>query len=155
MRFIQKITAKMEKQLWADDPNRDILRPSVSRTAISAVKMAALLAIADGRTEFTTDDMLVALWHCEDLLANLYYIAGQVASSDHSKQLSALFDYVLAHGQDVKSGLIFRAMSDRFGLDVLTVERYRDELRAHGRLSFVEKGRKHEWVATAIESKGE
>jgi hypothetical protein len=53
----------------------------------------------------------------------------------------------------VKSSTIFKAMSERFGLTVLDVERYRDELRAQGRLSFVATGQKHEWKANAIEAK--
>jgi hypothetical protein len=149
--FFQKLTARLEKQLWADDPNRDILRPSVTRTMIAAAKMAALLAISDGRTSFTKDDLLVALWHCEALLGNLYYIAGQVSMSDHAKQLDGLYNYILAHGEDTKSQNIFKAMSDKFSLDVITVERYRDELRAQGRIRFAMTGQKHAWVATAIE----
>jgi hypothetical protein len=42
-------------------------------------------------------------------------------------------------------------MSDRFSIDVATVERYRDELRAQGRIKFVMTGQKHGWTATAIE----
>lgn len=153
--FFRKVTAKLEKRLFAGDPNIDILRPSISRTVITAAKFAALLALSDNRVSFTKDDLLIALWHCEELLGNLYYMAGQVASSDHAKQLDAVYDYVVAHGPDCKSDQIFRAMSNRHGMDVLTVERYRDELRAHNRVSFVANGQKHGWVATAIESKGE
>lgn len=151
-KFLKEKTGHLEFTLWTDDPNRDILKPSLRRTLITVAKMAALVAISDGRMSFGKDDILVALLHTEELLRNLHYIAGQVASSDHAKQLDALYDFVLAHGQDVKSSLIFKAMSDRFGLSVLDVERYRDELRAHNRLSFVPQGGKHAWVATAIET---
>ncbi len=153
--YVQQATAKMEKRLWAGDANYDILRPSLTRHAIAAVKMAALLAIADGRFTFTKLDVMAALYQCEQILPNLYHVAGLVSASDHSKMLTALYDYVLAHGQDVKSGLIFRHMSDKLGLSVLDVERIRDELRAQGRLSFVKDGLPHAWVATAIEPKGE
>lgn len=149
--FLERKTGSLEFKLWSGDPNQDILKPSLRRTNITAAKMAALLAISDGRLTFGIDDILVALWHCEEVLANLYYIASQVASSDHAKQLDALYDYVLAHGEDVKSSLIFKHMSDRLGLSVLDVERYRDELRAQGRLRYVERGGRHNWVATAIE----
>lgn len=149
--FLKRKTGNLEYTLWAGDPNLDILKPSLRRTFITVAKMAALLAISEGRLTFTKDDLLVALLHCEELLANLYFIAGQVASSDHAKQLDALYGYILSRGQDVKSSVIFRAMSDKWGLTVMDVERYRDELRAHGRLSYVERGGKHNWLATAIE----
>lgn len=153
--YMQKVTARLEKTLWQGDPNIDILRPSLTRTNITVAKFAALLALSDGRFTFTKDDVLVALWQCEELLGNLYYIAARVSSSDHSKQLDAILDYVLAHGPDCKSERIFRFMSDRYGLDVLTVERYRDELRAQNRISFVATGAKHSWVANAVEPRGE
>lgn len=153
--FLKAKTGYLEYTLWADDPNRDILRPSLRRTNITVAKMAALLAISEGRHTFTKDDLLVALLHCEKLLANLHYMASQVASSEHSKQLNGLYEYILAHGPDAKSERIFRAMSERHGLDVLTVERYRDELRAQGRVSYVATGAKHAWAATAIEQKDE
>lgn len=149
--YFRKATAKIEKRLFAGDPNLDILRPSLSRTVITAAKFAALLALADNRFTFTKDDLLVALWHCEELLGNLHYIAGQVSSSEHAKQLDAVYDFIVQHGPDCKSERIFRAMSDKFGLDVSTVERYRDELRAQNRISFVQNGQKHGWVATAVE----
>lgn len=149
--YFRRVTAKIEKHMFAGDQNIDILRPSISRTVITAAKFAALLAIADGRFVFTKDDLLVGLWHCEELLGNLHYIAGQVASSDHAKQLDAVYDFILANGPDCKSERIFRAMSTKFGLDVTTVERYRDELRAQNRVSFVPSGQKHGWVATAVE----
>jgi hypothetical protein len=149
--WFQALTARLEKRLWADDPNIDILRPSLSRTMVAAAKMAALLALSDNRKAFTKDDLLIALWHCEELLGNLYYIAGQVSTSEHAKQLDALYNYILTHGDDTKSAAIFRAMSDRFSIDVATVERYRDELRAQGRIKFVMTGQKHGWTATAIE----
>ncbi len=149
--FLRKITAGLEFRLWSGDPNADILKPSLRRTNITATKFAALLALADGRFTFNEDDILVGLWQCEELLANVYYMAGQVASSEHSKALDSLYDYILAHGPDVKSERIFRAMSDHHGLDVIGVERYRDELRAQGRVTFVNTGQKHSWAATALE----
>jgi hypothetical protein len=151
--YFRKKTGHLEYTLWAGDKNHEILKPSLRRTDITIVKMAALLALSDGRMSFSKDDLLVAMLHCEAALENLYHVAGLVASSDHAKQLDAIFDFVLAHGQDVKSSTIFKAMSERFGLTVLDVERYRDELRAQGRLSFVATGQKHEWKANAIEAK--
>lgn len=150
--FIKRLTAHTEKTLWVNDPNSDILKPSLTRTNITVAKFAALLALADGRTEFDKDDALIAFWQVEELLANLYYIAGRVASSDHAKQLDDLYSFIAKSGQDTKSAVIFRVMSDRYGWSHLDVERYRDELRAHGRLSYVERGGKHNWVATAIET---
>lgn len=149
--FLKKKTAHIEFTLWNGDKNQDILKPSLRRTNITVVKMAALLAISDHRMSYSKDDILLALLHCEEVLENLYYVAGLVSSSDHAKQLDAIYDFVLGHGQDVKSSVIFRAMSERFGLTVTDVERYRDELRAQNRLSFVATGQKHEWKANAIE----
>lgn len=150
--YFRQKTSRLEYTLWAGDKNHEILKPSLRRTDITVAKMAALLAISDGRMTFNKDDLLVALLHSEEVLGNLYYIAGLVSSSDHAKQLDAIYDFVLAHGQDVKSSVIFRAMSERFGLTVTDVERYRDELRAQNRLSFVATGQKHEWKANAIEA---
>lgn len=151
--YFRAKTSRLEYTLWAGDKNHEILKPSLRRTDITVVKMAALLALSDGRMTYNKDDLLVALLHCEEVLTNLYYVAGLVASSDHAKQLDAIYDFVLAHGQDVKSSVIFKAMSERFGLTVLDVERYRDELRAQNRMSFVATGQKHEWKANAIEAR--
>lgn len=148
--FIKQKTAQIEARLWRDDPNYDILYPSLRRTMITVAKMAALLALWDQRQTFGKDDVLVALLQSEELLANLYYAASQVSTSQHAKMLDVMYDYIAISGQDTPSEKIFRWMSEKHNLDMAQVERYRDELRAHGRISFVQTGASHSWKATAV-----
>lgn len=65
-----------------NDPNYDILNPSLTRLSDTIKKCCALLAVADGRVEVTMQDVYYVLEQAETWAANLISIGTQISASE-------------------------------------------------------------------------
>ena len=73
---------ELVKLVPESDPNYDILNPSLTRLADTIKKCCGLLAVADGRTEVTMDDVSYVLIQAENWAANLISIGSQISASE-------------------------------------------------------------------------
>jgi len=133
--FFQKMTSQIEFGPLSEEPNWDIILPSIIRLNTTLYKMSALLAVSSGRDMITRDDMLVALYQGEELLGNLVYVANNVSDSEHSKVLDMLETFVAGYPTGAGSPDIYRAMASR-GITKRDVDIYIAELEAQRRVKY-------------------
>jgi len=76
------------------DPNYDILNPSLTRLADTIKKCCGLLAVADGRTEVSMDDVCYVLSQAETWASNLIGIAQQISASEFEREVDEIELYV-------------------------------------------------------------
>ncbi len=137
--FYQQMTAKIEKGSLTNQPNWEIIKPSIIRLNTTMYKMAALLAISAGRTSISRDDMLVALYQGEELLGNLVYVANNISDSEHSKSLDRLETYIAGYPAGARSPDIYRAMAGK-GYNKRDVDSMIAELEAQRRIKYTRMG---------------
>ncbi len=137
--FYQSITAKIETGPLSKDPNWDIIKPSIIRLSVTMYKMAGLLAISEGRTAITKDDMLVALYQGEEMLGNLVWVAGNISDSEHSKVLDRLETFIAGYPTGAGSPDVYRAMT-KLGFNKRDVDTYVAELVAQRRVKYARMG---------------
>ncbi len=146
--FYQQMTARIESGPLSSEPNWDIIKPSIIRLNTTMYKMAALIAIAAGRTAISKDDMLIALYQGEELLGNLVYVANNISDSEHSKTLDLVETFIATYPTGAGSPDVYRAMANK-GLTKKDVDGYIAELVAQRRIRYQPMG-EGRWTAKVV-----
>lgn len=113
--WFQNKTAVIEAEAFAGRRDEELLGAALTRHNIAAMKMGALLALADGRRSISKDDLLTGLWQCESSLTNMLEIYGRVASSEHSKNLETVFTFIAGFKTGPETWEVLRWGADRHG----------------------------------------
>lgn len=116
--WFQKKTAKIQSgQYFPDSDEARLLSAVAIRSNNSTAKIAALLAISEGRDSITRDDFAVALWIMEDCLGDMLYMFNQVASTEHSKALDMLEIVIASNPAGLHSSEVYRIMMNKVNPD--------------------------------------
>lgn len=87
-----------------NDPNYDILNPSLTRLSDTIKKACALLAVSDGRTYVTEDDVIFVLEQAETWAANLISIGSQISASEFEMECDEIERFVESRPDKQVSG---------------------------------------------------
>jgi len=143
--WLAEMTANLADKL-DHHPDREVMSGAARRLNVSVTKMAALIAIADGRFEFTKDDLLVGFMTAEISLGNMLYVLEQVSASEHSKNLDLLETVIASYPTGAHSSEVYRTMSSRGkGFSKREVDGMVEELRSQKRLKAKQVGFGFEW----------
>lgn len=90
------------QQLIQQHERAEILEAALDRMSKSALKAAALLAMADGRERVNMDDVLVSLRYAQDWAIDMVRSSEMVSESFWKKDLNKLRDLALAKGGSIR-----------------------------------------------------
>lgn len=117
-----------------------VLEPSLTRLWESTRKAASLLALEDGRTLVELRDVVVAIQHAEEWLANLFTIAAQISASAWAREVDEIEFFLLAKGGSSVREVVMRKFGSRHPRDLM---QQIDSLIEQGRVKTAEdKGKK-------------
>lgn len=131
--FHDKTASIEDGELFDSTEDGQILTAAATRTNVTAAKIAALLALADGRESINKDDFLIALWILEDCLGDMVYMYRKVAASQHSKNLDLLETVIASNATGMHSAEVYRIMSAK-GFTKRDVDTLAEELRQQKRI---------------------
>ena len=132
--FLEK-TAEFEHGLFKNHRNYDIIQPSIRRIVRSMVKMAALVAIEDGRMTISMEDILLALLQGEELFGNLEYMSTVISDSALAKATNDLEMWIAGRPQQVaKIEEIYRSHA---GASKQEVDSLLTQLTSQGRVGVI------------------
>lgn len=150
--WFQRKTAAIEMgELFDNTQDGRVLTAAAIRTNTSTAKIAALIAVADGRTSIRKDDFLVALWIMEQSLTDMVYVFRRVAASQHAKDLDLLEVFAASFLTGAGSPDVYRHMSNK-GFSKRDVDGMVAELVAQGRVKYERTGQAT-WAITVKEEK--
>ncbi len=134
-------------KLFENDPNYEILKPSILRLHVMARKAASQLVLSEGRTVIQLTDILCALEQTEEWLDNMVTIARKISASEFQRLCDMVEAYVLSRpNREEKRERVTRHFKsiETFKLDI-----YIDSLVKQGRL-FDIRGTNGGRVLTAV-----
>lgn len=124
--------AETARTLAMKRPEWEILDPSLIRLSETVRKAASLLALEEQRTEVTLRDVVIALTHAEEWLANLFFVAEQISASMWAREVDEVENFVLAKGGQVTKTVLFRKFASRQLRDLL---QQLEALKVQGRIT--------------------
>jgi len=117
-----------------------ILEPSLTRLWESTRKAASLLALEDGRTLVEYQDVVIAITHAEEWVANLFTIAAQISASAWAREVDEIEMFLLQKNGTAAREVVLRKFGSRHPRDLI---QQIDSLIEQGRVKTAEdKGRK-------------
>jgi hypothetical protein len=121
----------MRQQLLATgDP--EIFTPAANRMNDILWKVSALLALADGRSVISTEDVVGALGHAEEWLCNLATVADGIAETGFSRACNEIEKLIAtSKTQELDQSAIYRS---RPGEPIRIVDEYLTSLKRQGRV---------------------
>jgi hypothetical protein len=127
-------TSKIEDgQLFDQTDDGRVLTAAATRANISAAKIAALLALSDGRDAIAKQDFMVALWIIEQCLGDMVYMFERVNSSLHAKNLDMLETVIAQVPTGRHSSEVYKIGANK-GWTKRDVDGMVEELRSQKRL---------------------
>lgn len=134
-------------------PNRAVMEPSIRRLGDNIAKVAALLAMVEGRMLVTLPDAVAAIGLAEEWVANLITISGKITASTFQRDCDMMEAYIGSQGGSVPESKLYHRFKNVGTGD------YRDftarviSLEAQARIKKIERGGKT--VQWEINKKGE
>lgn len=117
-----------------------VLEPSLTRLWESTRKAASLLALEDGRTEVELRDVVIAILHAEEWVANLFTIAAQISASAWAREVDEIEAFIMLKGGSALRTVVLRKFGSRHPRDLM---QQIDMLVEQGRVKTAEdKGKK-------------
>lgn len=108
---LSEVVTRLDEAGWdlvrlvnENDPNYDILNPSLTRLSDTLKKACGLLAVADGRTYVTEDDVIFVLDQAETWAANLISIGSQISASEFEMECDEIERFVESRPDKQVSG---------------------------------------------------
>lgn len=98
-------------QLAAKEDQAAILEPSTNRLTKQILKLAALLAMADQRDRVGMTDMLIAIEYSEKWYQTMVQMCSMIQTSEWSRKVQTLLDFVKKKSGSVAWSAAVRAMS--------------------------------------------
>lgn len=119
-------------------PNEESIEPSRQRLALSAWKIAVLLAMYERSEKVQTRHVLVAIHHTESWFQNLVRMAGAISASEWQRDVDSLEAVVLARGGKMRYEEAYKKFSNKRKREF---DEMVEALRSQARLQLVVEGR--------------
>lgn len=94
-------------------PNEESIEPSRQRLALSAWKIAVLLAMHDRAERVELKHMLVSISYCEGWFKNLVRMAGAISASEWQREVDNLEAVILAKGGRMRYEEAYKKFSNK------------------------------------------
>lgn len=119
-------------------PNEESIEPSRQRLALSAWKIAVLLAMYERSEKVQTKHVLIAIHYTEGWFRHLVRMAGAISASEWQRDVNSLEAVVLAKGGKMRYEEAYKKFSNKRKREF---DEMVDALRSQARLQLVVEGR--------------
>jgi hypothetical protein len=119
-------------------PNEESIEPSRQRLALSAWKIAVLLAMYERSEKVQLRHVLIAIHYTEGWYANLVRMAGAISASEWQRDVDSLEAVVLAKGGKMRYEEAYKKFGNKRKREF---DEMVEALRSQARLQLVVEGR--------------
>lgn len=119
-------------------PNEESIEPSRQRLALSAWKIAVLLAMYERSEKVEVKHVLIAIHYTENWFRNLVRMAGAISASEWQRDVDSLEAVVLARGGKMRYEEAYKKFSNKRKREF---DEMVEALRSQARLQLVVEGR--------------